>query len=603
MYEFKKSDAFEFTRHVGLEGKEKNGQLHLKYCPYCKGGGSKDRGSFAIDLQTGKFKCLRNSCGVTGNMITLSRDFDFSLGHTVDEYYRPRKEFRKLKQPKEKIVPKPAAVAYLESRGISQEVAEKYEITVQQDHDNVLVFPFYDEKGIMQFVKYRKTDFDKSRDKNKEWCEANCKPILFGMKQCNGKFDRLVVVEGQLDQLAVATAGIENAVSVPTGSKGFTWIPYCWNWVSRFREIIVFGDYENGTISLLEDLQKRFKNKIKHVRESDYTGCKDANEILLKHGAAQVRKCVEQAVSVPVNRVIQLADVETVNIYKLPKLKTGMNNLDKVLYGGIPFGIVAIIAGKRGKGKSTVASQIVLNAIEQDYPVFAYSGELPNYLFKSWLDFQIAGPNHIIEDVTESGRVNRYISKQNQGLINDWYRDKFYLYDNGIIDSDEKEDLLGTIEECICRYGTKVILIDNLMTAMYVDEKPGTDKYDKQGYFVRQLTRLALKYNVLVLLVAHRRKNNFSDDVNDEISGSGDITNLAGLTLSYDTDSDLQESQRRLIVAKNRLFGRIYLEGFVMDYDEKSKRIYGPMDDLDREYGWCEQVDGFVSTDQMEIPF
>ena len=171
----------------------------------------------------------------------------------------------------------------------------------------MLVFPFYDEKGRLQFVKYRKTDFDKSKDRNKEWCEANCKPILFGMKQCNEVFDRLIVTEGQLDSLSVAAAGIENAVSVPTGAKGFTWVPYCYNWVSKFSEIIVFGDCEKESITLLDDMIRRFPCMIKHVRLEDYKGCKDANEILQKYGADAVKAAVENAIPVPVDRVLPLS--------------------------------------------------------------------------------------------------------------------------------------------------------------------------------------------------------------------------------------------------------------------------------------------------------
>ncbi len=94
-------------------------------------------------------------------MITLSRDFDFSLGNEADEYYRPRRKYRKLKTPKEPIRPKESAVRYLEGRGIPAEIAHRYEITTQTDHDNVLVFPFYDDQGNLQFVKYRKTDYDR----------------------------------------------------------------------------------------------------------------------------------------------------------------------------------------------------------------------------------------------------------------------------------------------------------------------------------------------------------------------------------------------------------------------------------------------------------
>ena len=373
IYEFKEQDAWEFARQQGIETKQIGDELHFKICPYCRPRATKgNTRTFSINLRTGQFKCLRESCGVTGNMIQLSRDFDFSLGTETDEYYRPRKQYRKLQTPKQPVTPKEPAIRYLQSRGISEDIAKRYEITVQNNHENVLVFPFYDERKILQFVKYRKTDFNPEKDKNKEWCEKDCKPILFGMKQCNDKFDRLITTEGQLDSLSVATAGIENAVSVPNGAKGFTWVPYCFNWVSKFDEIVVFGDFERGHMSLLEDIQRRFPNKIKHVREQDYKGCKDANELLQKYGAEAVRDAVENAVLVPVKQVLPLADVQAVNIYELPKLKTGISELDRLLYGGLPFGMVCLVAGKRGDGKSTFASEILGNAVEQGYATFAY---------------------------------------------------------------------------------------------------------------------------------------------------------------------------------------------------------------------------------------
>ena len=600
IYEFSQEDAYRFAREQFVETKTKGNELQFKYCPYCHGGqGGKDKGTFSIDLTTGKFKCLRASCNAHGNMITLSRDFDFSLGNQVDEYYKSQKRYRRFKRPEKPIEPLEPAVEYLAKRGISSEIAKKYEITIKQETNNILVFPFYDEKGELQFIKYRKTDFDKEKDKNKEWCEKDCKPILFGMKQCNEKFDRLVLTEGQLDSLSVAEAGIENAVSVPTGANGFTWIPYCWDWLTKFEEIVVFGDCEKGKITLLDDISKRFPNKVKHVREADYLECKDANEILLKHGPDAVKKAVENAIALPVNKVLSLADVENVNIFELQKLKTGLKELDDTLYGGIPFGIVCLVAGKRGDGKSTLTSQIMGQAVEQGYNTFAYSGELPNYLYKSWFDFQIAGRNHITEN-NKDGRINRFITNPNQKLINDWYREKAFIYDNRIVEDDEQEDLLKTITQAIMQYGIKVILIDNLMTAMYIDEKQGSDKYDQQEKFVRALTKIALQYDCLILLVAHRRKNSFTTDANDEVSGSGDITNLAGMVLSYDRGTDkegLRPDQRKLIIAKNRLFGKINLNGIVLDYDEKSKRIYSNDDELIREYGWNVDSDGFQKVD------
>ena len=315
---------------------------------------------------------------------------------------------------------------------------------------------------------------------------------------------------------------------------------------------------------------------------------------------------------VPVHRVLPLAEVEAVNIYQLPKLRTGITELDRMLYGGLPFGMVCLISGKRGDGKSTLASQIMGNAVDQGHVTLAYSGELPNYLYKSWFDFQIAGRNHITENKTDFGTPDRFLTRKNQELINAWYQDKAYIYDSRIVESDEKEDLLRTIRKAIMQYGVKVVLVDNLMTAMYIDERPGTDKYDWQGRFVRELAAIAVQFDVLILLVAHRRKNVSGGDANDEVSGSGDITNLAGITLGYDrgTKDEVEkglmlEDQRKLIVAKNRLFGKTNTAGIILSYDEKSKRIYGKRDDVNRRFGWETGYDpagGFEYAD-MEIPF
>ena len=103
-YEFNPEDARAFAKSLGIQVRERGDELHFKKCPYC-GNRTNDKETFAINMRTGQFKCLRSSCGATGNMITLSQDFDFSLGTEVDEYYRPRKSFKKFKVP-EKIVPK-----------------------------------------------------------------------------------------------------------------------------------------------------------------------------------------------------------------------------------------------------------------------------------------------------------------------------------------------------------------------------------------------------------------------------------------------------------------------------------------------------------------
>lgn len=602
LYEFKQQDAYDFARFVNIRAVPKGDNLRFDYCPYCHGGERrKDKDTFAISLKNGQFNCKRLSCGASGNMLTISRDFDFSLGNEIDEYYQPKKKYREFGKREEPIEPKSEAIQYLESRGISEAVAKEYEITVQTEKPNILVFPFYDEKGALQFIKYRKTDYDKTKDKNKEWCEANCKPILFGMKQCKN-FKRLVITEGQMDSLSVATAGIDNAVSVPNGAKGFTWIPYCWNWINQFEEVVVFGDYEKGKITLLGELSRRLKITVKHVKEEDYKDCKDANEILQRYGVEQVRACVEDADVVPIRRVKPLSQVKNVDPYKILKVPTGIRNVDRLLYGGLPFGGVVLVSGKTGCGKSTLANKILISAMVSGFKCFTYSGELTDSQFKSGMDFQIAGGRHIIEHQNPYGDMEYGISDANRKMISEWYDGKIWIYDNSAIDGDEKESLTKIVEDVIMQYGVQVILIDNLMTAMSMDAVSGSDRYEKQGCFVDKLSQIATRHNALILLVAHKRKNNFSADENDEISGSGDISNLATVILSYDRDKDIGINQRLCKVSKNRLFGKTETKGYILDYDEKSKRIYGQNDDLYVDYGWNKSNNRFLPVNE-ETPF
>lgn len=607
-YEFKKEDAYEFARASSIQTKQRGDELQFLSCPYCRGGKNGDKGTFSISLVTGQFKCLRSSCSVSGNIITLARDFDyFSLGKDIDAYYQTgkQKRFRRFKKM-ETIKPKQEAVAYLESRKITAATAEKYHITVQSKHENILVFPFLDEKGNMQFIKYRKTDFNPTVDKGKEWCEANCKPILFGMYQCNLDNKTLILTEGQLDSLSVTESGIENAVSVPFGKNGFTWIPYCWDWMQNFDTLIVFGDCENGIITLLDEMRKRFRGTVQAVQQQDYRGCKDANELLCKYGKDAVRRAVEQAKTVLIDRVIEIADIKAVDLFSLPKISTGIAGIDKVLSGGIYLGQTVILTGKRGDGKSTLGSQILANALDNGKSVFAYSGELPDYFFKRWLDFQIAGQQNVIDRAGEAGSVNYFIPDSKVHKISEWYRGRAYLFDNRSTEDNELEYLLSTIEKAIQQYGIQLVLLDNLMTAL--DIGLDIDLYRAQSKFVDKLVKISKNYNVAVILVVHPRKNSLGADDNDVVSGSSDITNKVDVVMTYKRDKTLSDDERLLTISKNRLTGKLAIgaKAIKLYFDEASKRISDNRDDFRKPYGWETDTAGFMTVndmEQMEIPF
>ena len=373
-YTMNRDDAYGFASFKRTETREIGDELQFRSCPVCGGGQHSDKYTFSINLKSGACRCLRSSCDYKGHFVVLCRD----QGYHLD--FGESRTYRQLPQPTERIIPRDEAVEYLQSRCISKEITQRYEVTAHKYYPTTLVFPFYDECGVLRFIKYRDTAFTKDSKGSKEWPEKDTMPILFGIKQCKD-FSRLIITEGQIDALSVAESGIDNAVSVPMGANGFQWVANCREWVEQFGEIIVFGDNEHGKITLVDGIKNNFPKKlIKVVRAVDYLGEKDANDILRSFGADAVRKCVENA-EIPQNkRIVRLADIQPVDLYSLEKIQTGIPTLDRYI-GGLVFGQLIILTGKRGEGKSTFMSQLICSCL-QDTNVFAYSGELANITFK-----------------------------------------------------------------------------------------------------------------------------------------------------------------------------------------------------------------------------
>ena len=395
-------------------------------------------------------------------------------------------------------------------------------------------------------------------------------------------------------------------VSVPFGKNGFTWIPYCWEWLQNFETLIVFGDFENGKMTLLDEMKKRFPGVVKAVRQQDYKGCKDANELLQKYGKEAVKQAVNNAERVAIDRVKEIADIQAVDLFSLPKISTGITGIDKVLSGGIYLGQTVILTGKRGDGKSTLGSQILANALDNGKSVFAYSGELPDYFFKRWLDFQIAGQQNVIDRAGEAGSVNYFIPDSKVHKISEWYRGRAYLFDSHSTEDNELEHLLSTIEKAIQQYGIQLVLLDNLMTAL--DIGLDIDLYRAQSKFVDKLVKISKNYNVAVILVVHPRKNSLGADDNDVVSGSSDITNKVDVVMTYKRDKTLSDDERLLTISKNRLTGKLAIgaKAIKLYFDEASKRISDNRDNFRKPYGWEADLNGFMPVadmEQMEIPF
>lgn len=558
MYIFKNQDIYNLVYKLGEETNQKGNELFFKYCPYCSGGNHRDKNTFSINLDNGTFKCFRASCGRQGHFVEMARDFNYPLEHEDNKY-------RTL--PQKKLIPTDLVKEYLKNRGISDNIINKYCVSSQKTNPNIMVFPFYDDNDILQFVKYR--PIKKIDGRSKEWAEKNTKPILFGMNHVVND-NELIITEGQIDCLSIAECGFNNVVSVPMGCKNFNWVSNCLDWVRKFKKIIVFGDNENGAITLVQRLEELLKIKVFAVDSVDYLQEKDANDILVKYGKEAIITAIRNAKIKNLKSVKQLSDVDFVDVMALPKIKTGFRDFDDEI-GGFYLGQFIILSGKRGEGKSTFLSQIIANVIDDGEKVFIYSGELANHQFKYWLYLQVAGNENIIN----TGK-DLYLDKETIKRIDGWCHDKAYIFDNRIIDNEEPLDLIKIIEEVILIYDVKMVCLDNLMTALI--DNLENDYFRKQSKFVTELSKLAKKYNVIIILVAHPRKTNGNFN-NDDVSGSSNVTNLADVVLNFGRATEEEEEEEGynnyLSVMKNRLTGTVLYENksIKIIYSKRSKRM------------------------------
>ena len=248
--------------------------------------------------------------------------------------------------------------------------------------------------------------------------------------------------------------------------------------------------------------------------------------------------------------------------------------LDEVI-GGLAEGAMTVFTGKPGNGKSTLAGQLLLNAIEQGHSVCAYSGELTKEKFQEWINLQAAGSDYIglKYDPVRDIRVP-YVPYAVQERLLDYYRDRFYLFDNQeIFEANQSESILKVFQLAARRYGCKLFLADNLMTAL----SDSDEETKAQGKFANALKKFATRYHVHVLLVAHPRKVKVGEKLGqDDIGGSSATIRLA--------DSAIVVERPNLRILKNREGGVCKL--IECCYCPDSRRIYqADKGDLNR-FSW-----------------
>lgn len=199
----------------------------------------------------------------------------------------------------------------------------------------------------------------------------------------------------------------------------------------------------------------------------------------------------------------------------------GIPALDKKVLGLI-LGEVSIITGSSGAGKTTFLNHLILTSVQRNYRVALWSGEMAGGKIVAWIDQMAAGKNHV---VLKAGTENFYQAPQNICTrINEWIGDRLYIYNNAY--GQKWSQLCPDIEKCVKEHQINLVLVDNLM-ALDIDTFSGENN-DKQKNFIVELSDLAKKLNVHIVLVCHPRKENLSQLIRKEsIAGTADLTNRA----------------------------------------------------------------------------
>ena len=221
--------------------------------------------------------------------------------------------------------------------------------------------------------------------------------------------------------------------------------------------------------------------------------------------------------------------------------------------------------------------------------------------------YAVAGPENV-EKMQDrwSGKEFFSVSPLIQKRIDEWWKGKFFLYDNRLASASDEDSILSVFEYTARRYGCCVFLVDNLMTARF-SASADRDFYRAQSNFTGRLVEFAKKNEVHVHLVAHPRKSQGQLDA-DDISGSGEITNRADNVFSLqrltDEDADKQGYQAVLRVLKNRSFGASISLG--LGFEESSRRFYKVgTGSPNKKYGWevCGEQELVELPDETETPF
>lgn len=357
------------------------------------------------------------------------------------------------------------------------------------------------------------------------------------------------------------------------------------DWMAQFPYILVAIPPGPAQDEIVEELSARSPVPVMVPSVTAWYGAGSVRELKENVGISAVDKLLLDAEEVPVSGLLNIADVDTEKKKNAVRVVSGIAKLDKAV-GGFSGGALSVWTGKRGEGKSTLLGQILLEAVNQNHVVCAYSGELPKEDFKLALLQQAAGYLNVTQgqDLVSDRtiyRVDQYVIP----WIDEWWNGRLYLTDIGRKNAHEEDTILKLFEYANRRYGADVFLVDNIMTAQ-LREEARLGFWRAQSVFTGRLVDFCKRLNVHVHLVAHPRKTEGKRTLEaDDVGGSGDITNRADNVFKVERTAPEDKGCDALVtIMKNREYGA---RGTVkLDFNEPSRRFFPSGGSPAKRYSW-----------------
>jgi twinkle protein len=436
----------------------------------------------SYDWQRGLGTC--HNCNSTFQLHTYKRK-----GEPEKVYVKP--EPYKLQEPGMKVED------WFKTRGISKQTIDDLKITEgsewmpqTQKSENVIRFNYF-AGGELVNIKYRDGRKNFKLYKGAEKVFYNIDSIV-GYNEC-------VIVEGEMDVLALHEAGIKNVISVPNGatlnSNNLDYLDNCIDYFDDKEKIILAVDSDEAGQALQSELIRRLGSEVCYL--ATFEDCKDANEYLLKHGKEKLSGRIKGSKPVPMENVTTFRDIEgeitdfVHNGFK-PGYQVGLEHFDSIF--STYTGQFITVTGIPSSGKSDFVDQMVIG-YNQNYgwkTAFASPENVPTYLHA----------HKLMRKVWQGMPTKADIGGDKWNQIADHCNESFFHID---MEHYTLESVLRKAAELVKRKGIKCLVIDPFNKVRDVDSRTeDVNKYTME--YLQKIEIFAKKYDVLVFIVAHPTK-------------------------------------------------------------------------------------------------